>query len=58
MGKKEEFRVAWVGTKGTSEAGQIGLSVEDPNSSFWDSLLPSRQQPSVQPRLAMAAAHS
>lgn len=55
-GKQQEFRVAWVGIKGTAKAGLLGLSAVDPVPSIWDDLLQPTQQSagSVTP-LAMAA---
>jgi methyl-accepting chemotaxis protein len=40
--KKQEFRVAWAGAKGTPKAGQIGLSAVNPEASIWDDVLPGR----------------
>ena len=37
--KKEDFRVAWVGAKGTPEAGQTGVSSVGVNTSFWNDVL-------------------
>ena len=54
MGKKETFRVAWVDEKSKSTS-QIGVSAENPNSSFWDDVLSAREQTSSTPMLAMSA---
>ncbi len=54
LGKKEVFRVAWVEAK-SKLASQIGVSAEDPNSSFWDDVLSAREQTSSAPMLAMSA---
>jgi methyl-accepting chemotaxis protein len=51
LNRKQEFRVAWVGEKGTNTEDQIGLSSADPGSSFWDDLLDGRERSSA----AMAA---
>jgi methyl-accepting chemotaxis protein len=54
--KKQEFRVAWVGGKGTAQAGEIGLSAVDPMSGFWDDVLLAREQEAVP--LRSRAAHA
>jgi len=53
--KTQEFRVAWVGPKGTPKAGQIGLSAVDPPSPFWDDVLQGRERPAAEAGRAMAA---
>jgi methyl-accepting chemotaxis protein len=55
LNKRQEFRIAWVGAKDTSTAGQLGLSAVDPNSSFWDDVLTSRSRPPAQPPQTMSA---
>jgi hypothetical protein len=42
--KKEEFRVAWVGSDDTPAAGQIGVAAVDPNTTFWDEVLEATAQ--------------
>ena len=37
--KKEQFRVAWVGSEGGPAEGQIGVSALDQTTSFWDEVL-------------------
>jgi methyl-accepting chemotaxis protein len=37
--KREPFLVVRIGEENTAEAGQIGVSAVDPNSSFWDDVL-------------------
>jgi hypothetical protein len=37
--KKEQFRVAWVGTQEASAGGKIGVAALDPDSSFWNEAL-------------------
>jgi len=39
LNKKEDFRVAWAGEKGTPRAGQAGVAPIDPKTSFWDDVL-------------------
>jgi uncharacterized protein YoxC len=39
LNKKEDFRVAWAGEKGTPRAGQAGVAPVDPKTSFWDDVL-------------------
>jgi methyl-accepting chemotaxis protein len=53
--KKQEFRVAWLGAKGTPTEGQIGLSAVDPNLGFWDDVLEARDRPSDEPVRSLAA---
>jgi len=53
--KTQEFRVAWVGPKGTPKAGQIGLSAVDPPSPFWDDVLQGRERPAAARSLAAHA---
>jgi methyl-accepting chemotaxis protein len=53
--KKQEFRVAWIGPKGSPKAGQVGLSAVDPTSSFWDDVLKVRVPPPAVPARTMAA---
>jgi len=43
--KKEDFRVAWVGAKGTPEAGQTGVSSVGVNTSFWNDVLETPAAP-------------
>jgi methyl-accepting chemotaxis protein len=47
--KKQEFRVAWAGPKGTPKEGQIGLSAVNPASSIWDDVLDRRTGASPNP---------
>ena len=59
-GKKQEFRVAWAGPKGTPTEGQIGLSAVDPRASIWEDMLQARERPAagagpVAPAKSMAA---
>ncbi|HEY3972927.1 MAG TPA: methyl-accepting chemotaxis protein [Candidatus Sulfotelmatobacter sp.] len=49
LNRKEDFRVAWLGLKGSPEEGQIGLSALDPPTSFWDDVLISRERSAEQP---------
>jgi methyl-accepting chemotaxis protein len=42
--RKQEFRVAWAGAKGTPKAGQVGLSVVHPGASIWDDVLQGRER--------------
>ena len=42
--KKEEFRVSRVGRDDTPEAGQVGVTAVDPNTSFWDEVLEATEQ--------------
>ncbi len=42
--KKEDFRVAWVGSIGTPSAGQIGVAAVDANTTFWMDVLDSAEQ--------------
>ncbi len=53
--KKQNFRVAWVGAKGTPKAGEIGLSASDPMSGFWDDVLEGQEQPAVRAAQSLAA---
>jgi methyl-accepting chemotaxis protein len=53
--KTQEFRVAWVGPKGTPKAGQIGLSAVDPPSPFWDDVLQGREGPAAARSMAAHA---
>jgi methyl-accepting chemotaxis protein len=53
--KKQEFRVAWLGAKGTPTDGQIGLSAVDPNLGFWDDVLEARGRPSDEAVRSLAA---
>ena len=39
LNKQESFQVAWIGEENTPEAGQVGVSAVDPNSSFWNDVL-------------------
>ena len=55
LNRTQEFRVAWVGSRDTPTAGQLGLSAVDPNSSFWDDVLTLRSRPSAEPPRTMAA---
>jgi methyl-accepting chemotaxis protein len=55
--KKQEFRVAWAGAKGTPKAGQIGLSAVNPEASIWDDVLPGRELPAVEAAPRSLAAH-
>jgi hypothetical protein len=42
--KREEFQVAWVGAENSPQAGQIGVSTNDPASSFWDDVLATQSE--------------
>jgi hypothetical protein len=42
--RREQFRVAWVGSEDTPAAGQIGVAAVDPNTSFWDEVLEAAAQ--------------
>ncbi len=56
--KKEQFLLAWVGGKGTTEEGQIGVSAVDPNTSFWDDVgaNPANSAPPIKIKEAARAA--
>ncbi len=43
--KKEEFMVAWVGDDKTAAGTRIAVTALDPNSSFWDDVLPAASEP-------------
>ena len=47
LNKKEHFRVAWVGAKGTAAEGQVGVAPVDPNALFWDDV-PETKMPEGQ----------
>ena len=42
--KRAEFEVAWVGEENTPQAGQIGVSTNDPTNSFWNDVLGTKVQ--------------
>jgi hypothetical protein len=42
--KREQFQVAWVGEGNSPQAGQIGVSTNDPASSFWNDVLEIQSQ--------------
>ena len=45
--KKQEFRVAWAGPKGTPTEGQVGLSAINPASEFWNDVLDTHTEKSA-----------
>lgn len=42
--KQEQFRIAWVGSKKTPKAGQIGVSAVNQPSAFWNDVLGAEAQ--------------
>lgn len=60
LNRREDYLVSWVGKEKTAEAGQIGLSPVDSESSFWDDAIEKYGKPEtgnmrVEPRAQAAA---
>ncbi len=44
LSKQEQFLIKWVGDENSPKAGQIGVSVVDPASSFWNDVIEKQSE--------------